>query len=389
MCTGLDIVLHNTVDLQGQPEPTARLVYAYRADIVFLELSTTTLPAALELLTQLQLSRYKPVIVGFANALAEDQRAALEAGIWQVLTPPFDEQDFLQTVRLAFAQPRNESSVHGFIPAKGGAGATLTALNTATCLAQVLKRKVLLIEADFYSGILPLLLKFSPPGSVMDALALSERLDESSWGGMIAKRHGIDVLAAWGPRTAGQDSSLKFDRLLAFAKQRYDVVLVDLPVVVDRVTEAVGYQAERVYVVSTPERICMDVARRRLRQLETCGTRPNTLGVILNRVLGHPAEVDIQEHERAIGGKIYGVLPNDYLRLQAAIAAEGPVDPKSLLGKAYLALAGSITGVDIPLPSPSDRSASLRNLFCWLTRTDPEKGASVSGSVSEQNVPAA
>jgi hypothetical protein len=55
--------------------------------------------------------------------------------------------------------------------------------------------------------------------------------------------------------------------------------------------EVLGCQAQRMYVVSTPEPICMDVARRRLRQLETWGTRQNTLGVILNRVLGHPARV--------------------------------------------------------------------------------------------------
>jgi len=46
----------------------------------------------------------------------------------------------------------------------------------------------------------------------------------------------------------------------------------------------------------------------------------------------------------------------------------------SLLGKAYLTLAGSLAGQEIPLQPPDpDRFAGLKNLFYPKKRTDPVK----------------
>ena len=375
LCGALDIAVQKTVDLQDPSEAVVRLVSSYRADILFVDLNPANLPSALELVKRLQVNRSTTTFVGFANAPFADERAALEAGVSQIMVAPFEERDFLQTIRLALDQQKTDPSVHGFLPAKGGSGATITALNTATCLAQVLDKKVLLIEADFYSGTLPLLLNFKPQASLMEALETSEMLDDRSWLTMVTNTHGVDILAAWGPRTAGQDSPLNFDRLLGFAKKRYDIVIVDLPEVVDRVTEAVSYHAKNMFVVSTPEPICMEVARRRLRQLEARGTKAAARRVILNRVLQHPATVEVEEYEKVMSGKIAAVLPNDYAVIQESIAGTKSVSLDSLLGKAYLTLAGSLAGQDIPLPPDNTFTASLKNLFSPKKRTDSVKVA--------------
>jgi Flp pilus assembly CpaE family ATPase len=167
MCGNLEIVIQKTVDLQGPSDTIVRLVTSYRADILFLELSAGTFPAALELAKRLQANRSETIVVGFATEPAAEETTALQAGIWQILVSPFDERDFLKIIRLAVDQQKSESTVHGFLPAKRGSGATVTVLNIATCLAQVLNQKVLLLEADLHSGILPLLLNFKPQGSVM------------------------------------------------------------------------------------------------------------------------------------------------------------------------------------------------------------------------------
>ena len=118
----------------------------------------------------------------------------------------------------------------------------------------------------------------------------------------------------------------------------------------------------------------MDVAKRRLRQLQTRGTKTTARQVILNRVLEHPTMVDVEEYGRSIGGRIAAVLPNDYAAIQESIAGTGPVSLDSLLGKAYLALAGSIAGQERPLEPPDpNRFASLKSLFSLLARTDSVK----------------
>ena len=130
LCGALDIVVQKTVDLQGPPEPVVRLVSSYRADILFIDLNPASFPAALELAKRLQVNRATMTFVGFASAPVAEERAALEAGVWQIMIAPFEERDFLQTIRLALDQQKTDPSVHGFLPAKGGSGATLTALNT-------------------------------------------------------------------------------------------------------------------------------------------------------------------------------------------------------------------------------------------------------------------
>ncbi len=370
VCGPLDILIQKTVDFQGQPEPIVRLVNSYRTDIVFLELRASMLPAALELAKRLQVSRAGTIFVGFSDEPLADNRQVLEAGIWQILIAPFSERELLQIIRFGIDQQKDAPSVHAFLPAKGGSGATVTALNTATFLAQVLHQKVLLLEMDFHSGILPLLLNFKPQGSVSEALESSERLEDRSWATMVTTCHGIDILTAWGPRTTGQDSALNFDRLFNFAKRRYDTVIVDLPVVVDHVAEAVSYHSKNMFVLTTPEPVFLDVERRRLPQLDSRGTKASARRVVLNRVLQHPSTVTVEEYEHAIAGKIAAVLPNDYPMIQQSIAGTGPVSLDSLLGKAYLALAGSLVGQEMPLAPPDDKFSSLKNLFSHLRRAD-------------------
>ena len=69
-------------------------------------------------------------------------------------------------------------------------------------------------------------------------------------------------------------------------------------------------------------------------------------------------------------------MPNDYAMIQASIAGTGPVSIDSLLGKAYLALAGSVAGQEMPLVPPDpNRFTSLKNLFSLLSKTDSAKVA--------------
>jgi hypothetical protein len=67
-------------------------------------------------------------------------------------------------------------------------------------------------------------------------------------------------------------------------------------------------------------------------------------------------------------------LPNDYAVIQESIAGTGSVSLDSLLGKAYLALAGSIAGQERPLERPDPyRFAPLKSLLSLFTRADSAK----------------
>jgi septum formation inhibitor-activating ATPase MinD len=85
--------------------------------------------------------------------------------------------------------------------------------------------------------------------------------------------------------------------------------------------------------------------------------------------------VDVEEYEKMMSGKIAAVLPNDYAVIQESIAGTSSVSLDSLLGKAYLALAGSLAGQDIPLAPPDNKFSALKNLFSPKKRPDGVKVA--------------
>jgi septum formation inhibitor-activating ATPase MinD len=91
--------------------------------------------------------------------------------------------------------------------------------------------------------------------------------------------------------------------------------------------------------------------------------------------LQHPATIDLDEYEHALGAKIAAVLPNDYSAIQQSIAGTGPVRLDSLLGKAYLALAGSLAGHEMPLKRP-DSIFSVKRLFSKFASTPALSGSS-------------
>ena len=76
-----------------------------------------------------------------------------------------------------------------------------------------------------------------------------------------------------------------------------------------------------------------------------------------------------------MSGKIAAVLPNDYAVIQESIAGTSSVSLDSLLGKAYLTLAGSLAGQEIPLEPPDNKFSTFRNLFSGRKRSDPVKVA--------------
>jgi len=76
--------------------------------------------------------------------------------------------------------------------------------------------------------------------------------------------------------------------LLAFARSRYDLIICDLPEVVNEATDVVVRAARAVLVVTTPSVPSLFLAARRRHDLERRGVGASSVKYILNRRLsGH------------------------------------------------------------------------------------------------------
>jgi pilus assembly protein CpaE len=271
-------------------------------------------------------------------------RIAAELGIVEILIPPVAQEEFRAVVFRAL--DRSAGAVSGnvftFLPAKSGSGATVTALNVAGCLAREFHRKVLLLEADIQSGPVAIMLNLQPEQSITDALDYSNQLSAETWRQMVAKVDDLDVLATSGARTVSKTSPFSYFRLLRFARDHYDDVIVDLPGVVEDAAEPLLSNSKGVYVVCTPEVTSLALARRRLRQLELRGIPDSVVHVILNR--SDQNEPTLAEIEESLGRKIAAELPNDYRALRKAVESCGFVEPDTDLGKGYASFAAALLG---------------------------------------------
>jgi len=244
------------------------------------------------------------------------------------------------------------TNLYAFQPAKGGNGATLTAMNVASALAHYWKQKVLVIEADLHSGYLSIALKIEPDYAVVEILKESESLTERTWKRSVNHANGVDWLLTARVKQAPLIAPWEYQRLLTFVTQRYDTVIVDLPEVINDATETIVRRASSIFIVSTPEAPSLYLARRRLGELRSRHVPKECRKFVLNRFTD--GERTIDHLEKILGYPVFATIHNDYEEVQRAAWDTGFVDRESGLGRDYFALAKQIAKSEPLEPAPED-----------------------------------
>jgi MinD-like ATPase involved in chromosome partitioning or flagellar assembly/CheY-like chemotaxis protein len=327
-------------------------------DLIFLDLSDWDY--AVELAAAFRAGHPEIPVIGFGAGWADEIRIrCAEAGITNILTAPVTMKVLEECVHRAIHGPGVpvQDNLVAFLPAKAGNGCTTVALNAAGCLANSLGKKVLLIEGDLNSGVLSVLLKTTAHHSLLDALEKSDHLDYSIWANCVVKTHGIDVVLA--ERSKPFPSWSNYLHLLQFIKSQYDLIIVDLPEVVNDATEEIVRRAKYVFTVCTPETTSLKLAQRRCRELEGRGISAERVGIIVNR--WHDRDITEAEIEDRLEHGVAAIFPNDYASVQAAVEQGGMVGPNTKLGKTFLAFAKILAGIPEPFVPIKSRFEFLRN----------------------------
>jgi septum formation inhibitor-activating ATPase MinD len=349
-----DICVYKTLDSYPHLHEVARLMNTYTPDLVFLQLLAPEedglgLDKVRKIVEEIRMTRAETALIGLLPDAGEGLRVAAELGVLDILIPPYHHDEFSATIFRALDRSIEavRGSVYSFLPAKSGNGATVTAVNVAGSLARDFHRKALLVEADFCSGPIAMMLNLHPEQSIVDALDYSEQLTDANWARMVSNVNGLDVLAASGSKAAGQVTPFSYFRVMSFAQQRYDDIIVDFPGAVDEAADPLLSHSKAIYVVCTPELTSMALARRRLHQLELRGMPDAALHLVLNRY-DQDGSSSKEQIEEVIGHKFTAQLPNDYQAVQQAIESGGFVDKAIELGKAYVDFAGRLAGLSLP-----------------------------------------
>ncbi|HEY6393268.1 MAG TPA: P-loop NTPase [Bryobacteraceae bacterium] len=339
-------------DLKAYPTNQALEVRLRQAkpDVILLDLATD-LDAACELIRSVTLLNQQTHIVGLH--LRNDSDAilrSLRAGASEFLHAPFDANVHIEAVarinRLLQPEPAGNAqpgTIIAFSSAKPGSGASTLAAQTAFALRRTTGKRVLLADFDLMGGMIGFYLKLTNTKSLLDAIQFAENLNESVWPTFVSACDGVDILPAPEAPYAGLIDAARLHAVLEHARMNYDWVVIDLPVVFQRLSLMTISESDRAFLVSTPELPSLHLARKAVNLLDQLGFPKDRFQVMVNRI-NKRDEINSADIEKLFNCTVHSRVPNDYFSLHRAVTLGQPVDGHCELGKAIENLADRLSG---------------------------------------------
>lgn len=340
-----EFVIESIVELTHSGYGVARMLGTTTPDVMLVEI--TELARDLPLANSIHAQCPNVPLVGLASrdlaAFLEDQPSA---SLTSFVLWPFSVGELEAAIFSAvhkFHGGIHENLV-AFLPGKAGSGASTVVLYTALVITRELKRRVLVMEADLHSGLLSAMLQVQVKSSLRDALADAPRAGGMIWQRYIHPVGGVDFLLTNMTVKEPIPSWTHYFQLLRFTTPKYDLVMVDLPEVVNPATAEVVRRAREVYVVSTPEFASLKLAQQRCLELKNWGVEDARIRGLLNR--GQKGDMSAKDAEEILEHPVAATFPNDYKGVRRAITDGSAIDTRSDLGEAYLAFARVLTGAE-------------------------------------------
>lgn len=254
--------------------------------------------------------------------------SAMRAGAGEYLERNLSSDTILEALT-RFAASRGKSRttsgrarVFTVTNAKGGAGATTVAVNTAYALQQA-HGGVLLV--DFATiGHASLHLNVRPTFGVVDAVQNLHRLDASLLEGLMTQcKGGLQLLAGPQQPASLNPTSAELARLFDLLVSHFRYVVVDCSGRVDQTAKLLSDLSNAVLVVAQTDVVSLWSAGK-IRTFLEDGTGRDRVRLVLNRYKKIPGFSD-EDVETATNTKLLWKLPNNYQSVAPAIDKGVPV----------------------------------------------------------------
>jgi pilus assembly protein CpaE len=320
-----------------------------KPDVILLDLASD-LDQACELIRCVSTFNLQAHVVGLHVRNDSDAiLRSLRSGASEFLYAPFDVQTQNDAVarlhRLLQPGPTDVAepgSILAFSSAKPGSGASTLAAQTAFALRRTTSKRVLLADFDLMGGMIGFYLKLTNTKSLLDLLPNAERLHDGAWASAVAVADSVDILAAPETPYAGPIDAARLHAVMEYARMNYDWVVIDLPVVFQRLSLMTISESDRAFLVSTSELPSLHLARKAVNLLDQLGFPKERFQIMMNRI-DRRDEIAGSDIERLFNCAIDARIPNDYFSLHRAVTLGQPVDAHCELGKAMESLAGRLS----------------------------------------------
>jgi len=288
---------------------------------------------------------------------------SMRAGANEFLTWPLADTAVHEAVGRAAARRdaspgRSRATTAVFFGAKGGAGTTTIAVNSAVELARLSKQPTAIVDLKAGLGEVTLFLGVRSRYSLLDALDNLHRLDGEFLKELVVKhKSGLEILAGSDhvdrPGPADSGAIEEVFRLLA---RQYAHIVVDAGSQLTPCATAVLYAADTIYLVPNPDVPSIRNAQRlldRIAQLGACGER---VRVLLNRA-SEPYPIAPDQIEGALGRPIDHMFRSDYRTVSAALNSGVPLalTGNSEIASQFDAFTRRMLDPDAVAPAPARR----------------------------------
>jgi pilus assembly protein CpaE len=340
-----------------------------RPDVVLLDLSEDT-DQAITLIPVV--SAFKPTmhVIGLDEKNNADVIIrSLRAGATEFLCAPFDLESqttvITRVLRLRESEEKvapERGKVLAFVGAKAGMGTTTIATNTAFALSQEGRRRVLLTDFDLMGGTISFALRLNHSYSVLDALRHSEKLDNTLWTALTVNRSEVDVMLAPERPELVNFEGHRVHEVIEYMRSYYQIVVIDLPSVYERISQATLGESDRIYIVCNPELPSLHMTRKCISTLEQMGFSRDQFSLLVNR-MSRKQELGAQDMEKVFNFPISNLFPEDYGAAHRALTAGKPIPPSCELGRSLHDFANSIFGGGKDLKKKGMAALNLRALL--------------------------
>ncbi|MDX3803918.1 AAA family ATPase [Streptomyces sp. AK04-3B] len=229
--------------------------------------------------------------------------------------------------------------------AKGGVGATLTAVQLALA-AQASGRPTALVDLDLQAGDVASYLDVQFRRSVVDLAAIADISPRILAEAVFRHDSGVALLLAPGEGERGEEVTDRAARqILGALRARYEVVVVDCGAQLAGAGAAAVELADRALLVTTPDVVAVRGAKRTVRMWDRLQIRKaEETTVVVNR---HTRGTEIQPPliQKITGTAVAATtVPANFRELQAAVDAGrvDALDAKGAVRQALWALAGEL-----------------------------------------------
>jgi len=313
----------------GPTDSILRQLQDSRAEVVIVDIAPQDAQRAIRTIELIRATTQQIAI--FANGEMTQPAmivASMRAGAGEYLDHSAGSEALLEALtRFSSSRTRSlggagKASVFSFLGAKGGAGCTTAAVNTALALQQTHGDVVLLDFAPI--GHTALHLNLRPQFGVLDALQNLHRMDVSLLDGLMTPtKEGLHLLAGPQQPYPTEPTPGELARLFDLLVNHYRFVVVDCSSRLDPTTRLLSDLSNAVLVVAQTDVVSLWSAGRIHAFLEE-GTGRDRLRMVLNRYKKIPGFTD-EDVQQVTNCRVLWKVPNAYQIISPSIDHGTPV----------------------------------------------------------------